>query len=140
MRPQGIVLKDHPCVPPFRRDGIHQFVSEIDMTTIRLIEPGQQAQQGRFAAAAGPQQEEEFSIFYRERYPVDRGGIVEFFGHFIQSNKHNRYFLSNARNHTGSVPKLPVINGTTDGSGFMFAYLQDMCYLVFHDTLSAREH
>jgi hypothetical protein len=77
VRPQGIVLEDHADVPLVRAERIDAASAEPDLAFVGLVEPGDQAEEGRLAAAGGAEQGEELTLLDLQGNPVDRGDLTE---------------------------------------------------------------
>ena len=73
---EAVVLKDHRAVgsrPPYRE------AAGLDLTTRVFVKPGDEAQQGRLAAAGSPDQRDEFS-------GRDLAGLLEVLSDFVVNN------------------------------------------------------
>ncbi len=72
VREERVVLEHHPEAPGHRRDAGHIVTLDQDPTLIRRLEPGEQPERGRLAAAAGPQQCQQLAALERQRHVIDR--------------------------------------------------------------------
>ena len=69
---QGHILKHHGHVPLLGGDGGHGGIVQEDLASIRLFQPGDDAQRGGLAHAGGPQQAEELPIRNLKTHPLER--------------------------------------------------------------------
>src|SRR5258708_5424226 len=77
VRPDRVALEDNADVALLGRHeqiafgGADQAIAQPDLTVIWLLEPGDHAQRGRFAASARPKQDEQLARLRLETDPID---------------------------------------------------------------------
>ncbi len=76
VRIKRVVLEHHGDVPVFRLEGVHNAVADHDLARRDFLEPGDHAQQGRFAAAGRPDDDDEFAVGNVDRHAVDDLGAA----------------------------------------------------------------
>lgn len=89
MREQGVVLEDHREVALARRQGGDVLVVQPDLAFAHRLQPGQQAQQGAFAAAGGADQHHEFAFVNIEGEGVEGRFTVETLTDVLQTKHEN---------------------------------------------------
>jgi hypothetical protein len=62
VRIERVVLEDHGEIAVLRCDVVHDTVADVDLTAARFLQPGDDAQRGRLAAARRPEQNEELAV------------------------------------------------------------------------------
>jgi hypothetical protein len=76
-REQRVALEDGVDLALVRRGAGHVDPVEQDAAGGRLLEPGDQPQRGRLAAAGRPQQREQLAAAHLQVDPVHRGDVLE---------------------------------------------------------------
>src|SRR5262249_8789204 len=72
---------EHHGKPPVRcRDLVDALAADLDLAGARLFESGDQAEQGRLAAAGWPDEHDEFAVFDFEVDAMDDAQSTEGFG------------------------------------------------------------
>ena len=90
VRPDRVRLEDHAEVPEVRREEHpprhrgHHAAAQRDLARVGALEPGDQAQRGRLAAAARSEQGEDFAPPDFERCAVHRGVRAEGFADVVE--------------------------------------------------------
>ncbi|MET4719314.1 hypothetical protein ABIF63_003420 [Bradyrhizobium japonicum] len=62
MRIERIVLEDHGDIPLFRRNIIHDALTDADRSPGNALQAGDHPEKGRLAAPGGADQDHEFSV------------------------------------------------------------------------------
>src|SRR5690349_16723826 len=79
MRIEAIALEHHGDTARTGRDIVDEIASDDEIAAGRLLEPADDAQEGRLAAAGWTQQHHELAVRHRERDAVDGWNLAEFF-------------------------------------------------------------
>jgi hypothetical protein len=90
VRPQRVALKAHDGVALVRLQRGHVAVIEEDATLVGVVQAGDQAQQRALAAAAGSEQEEQFTRLDFQVDVIEGDGGAEAFGDVIEPNSGHR--------------------------------------------------
>ena len=84
VREEGVALEDGVDLAPVGRLFRDVLAVEQDAAGVRILEARQHAQQRGLAAAAGPEQGEDFAAFDRQRNVVNRHDRPEPFGYSLE--------------------------------------------------------
>jgi len=97
VRKQRIALEHHVDRALVGRHLGHVLAAEQDAARSRLLEPGQHAQQGRFATARTAQQGKNLALGDRQRDLIDGQRLVKALDHFFG---HQKTFFALLQRHT----------------------------------------
>ncbi len=76
VRIQGVALENHGQAPLGRGDIVGQLAANMQLAIRDVFQPGDHAQQGRFAAAGRSHEDDEFAVADIEVDAVDDGVLV----------------------------------------------------------------
>ena len=85
VRPEGVVLEHHAAASPVGRSARDVVVSEADAAGVGEVEACDDPEEGRFAAAAGAEEEEQFTGLDDEGHVVDGENGPESLGDVFES-------------------------------------------------------
>ncbi len=124
VRVEAVALEHHGDAAAARRHLVDRPAVDLDRARGRLLEPGDDPQKGRLAAARGPEQDHELAIPHRQADAVDRGHVAEQLSDFAGRDvRHRRPSIPAARPapacRPGTVPTAtaPPGTGAADRSG-----------------------
>ena len=78
MRIEAVALEHHGHAAGARRHLVDDVAADQDVAARLLLEPADDAQKRRLAAARGPKQHHEFAVRHRQADAVDGGNLVKF--------------------------------------------------------------
>src|SRR5205809_6029617 len=94
MREQGERLEDQADIPLVGGHPFHPLSPDPDLSSVWLIEPGDQAHHRGLAAPAGADHRDEFPSRNLETQPIDRRHLPEPFGDPLESHVGFHHTLS----------------------------------------------
>ena len=100
----GVVLEDEADAALLRRGTRHVLLCNVDRPAVGLLQAGDDPQQRRLAAAAGPEQRDERAGRHFERHVVESNEVAEALGHVLDGDGHYKSGLVELRSASRPSP------------------------------------
>jgi len=98
-----VVLKDEPDLPPLGREACCPLAEDEDVSLVRLLEAGDDAQKRRLAAATRAEQSRQRAAGHRDRDLVQGGEVAEALRHAADRYRHELPIASTMKSKGNDV-------------------------------------